>query len=498
MNAHISELEYVMKSQTTRPLCASMYSGRESLFFKSVRGLNAPCQYKYLAKSCKESVVDTFLIAFYIRDCRFGKGEREVGRRLLIWLFINQPLLFSKVIHYIPEYGRWDDILYFFPGVLDLSVREHVQDNYVSVISSNKHLNVLTIQKDMVRIYANQLIKDQKNMLEGKKCSFAAKWAPTEGDSLDRQYGIYLMLAREMKISARSLRKKYLTPLRSYLHVVERFMCDRNWSNIDYNKVPSCAMKRLKNSFENHDKDRYIKWGMTKVNVKQLKQPYELVREMRTKGYADKTCEAQWDIIEKKYGALNNDVVVVDTSYSMRVPNYVPFDVAVSMGLLCSKGKFNNIVFNTTPSCVIIQDNSLYQRWSQIANINWGGSTNIESAFELIIERGKKYSLSQDEMPKRLWIVSDMKTDDLINFEAIDKMYAKFNYKRPQIIFWNVNGSSSDFKVSIDDCGTAKISGYSPSIMNSILLSNGYFSANKIMMESIVNERYNLIRKALV
>ena len=70
---------------------SGMCDGRLSLFFKSIRGINVPLLYTYLSKSLSENVIDTFLMSFHIRDCRGGKGEREIGRRCLIWLFLNKP-----------------------------------------------------------------------------------------------------------------------------------------------------------------------------------------------------------------------------------------------------------------------------------------------------------------------------------------------------------------------------------------------------------------------
>ena len=495
-------------------------SGRLSLFFKSVRGLNAPRQYQYMVEASHESVTDAFLLAFHTRDCRGGKGERELGRRCLVWLFINYPRLFAKVAKLLPEYGRWDDVLQFFPGVLDLSNIEFVRANYVSTVPTGKRLVVLrTLQTQMVQLFGRKLQEDLENMTQGKSCSLAAKWAPTEGDSLDSKSGVFKSLATEMKVSPRALRKQYLTPLRAYLKIVERFMCDREWDEIDYNKVPSCAMKRLKKSFEKHDETRFQEWRdalqkgdpkVAKVNAKQL-QPHELVREMRTSCHADGVCAAQWKIMEEecmKNGSLDNDIAVVDTSASMHSPDYLPYDVACAMGLLiskCSVGKFKHhvLTFNSVPAFAVIKDAPIYDRWRQLSSISWGGSTNLQATFELILNRGKECKLTQEDMPKRLWIISDMQFNQVngygavTNFEAIEKMYAASGYTRPQIVFWNVNGSSSDFPVSVGDHGTALISGFSPSVMKAVLEGDDSFSPYSIMRKSLDSDRLQPVRLAL-
>jgi hypothetical protein len=529
MSFHNSKFAYAMMNDYAltangavslkSPDYSGVSSGRITLFFKCIRGLNVPQQYQYMVNSNNESVVDTFLLAFHIRDCRGGKGEREIGRRCMIWLFINHPKLFSNVVKLLPDYGRWDDLLQFFPGVLDLSEIDHVRANYMSKIPTQEHLNILhTLQNQIVEFFCKTIKEDLDNMNNGKPCSLAAKWAPTEGDSLDKKFGVFKTFALIMKVSPRTLRKKYITPLRSYLKIVERYMCNNEWDKIDYNKVPSCAMFRLKKSFEKNDQTRFQEWRdllkkndpkISKINAKQL-YPHQLIKEMRENGSADSVCEAQWKVMEDecmKNGALDDDIVVVDTSSSMHSPNYLPLDVACSIGLLiskCSTGKFKNhvISFNTTPSFHIIDNTSIYQRYRQLIEIDWGGSTNLQATFEMILSRAKKYNLINEDMPKRLWIISDMQFDqvngygNMTNFEIIDKMYTDSNYTRPQIIFWNVNGSSNDFPVSVSDKGTVLISGFSPIIMKSIL-NGGNLSPYDIMRNTLESERLLSVRNAL-
>lgn len=476
--------------------------GRISLFFKSSRGLDKERLHQYLSKSSDESIVDTILISFHIRDCRGGKGERNLGRSAFLWLFVNYPVEFLKVLRFLPEYGRWDDLLQFFPKVYSAS------DTF-------DHCN---IQIKIVEFFVEKIKEDYNLMLQGKPCSLVAKWAPTQKDSLDRKYGVFNTIANKMGVTPRTLRKTYITPLRKYLNIVEKFMSGSKWEEIDYNKVPSCAMKRLKDAFSKHDDVRFNEWknalslGDAKVCGKQL-FPYELVKEIRTKNKADEVCEAQWKIIEEecmKNGSLNSDVAVVDTSSSMHTNSFLPFDVAISMGLLisgCSEGKFKNLVFtfNDVPTSIVINGTNLESRYNEIKNIPWGGSTNIQATFEMILERGKKFSLKQDDIPKRLWIISDMQFNQvtggrnyLTNFQEIERMYENSGYTRPQIIFWNVDGKTLDFPVTSDQNGTVMISGFSPSIMKAILSGKcAEFSPFLILQETLNSDRLLPIRLAL-
>lgn len=50
-------------------------------------------------------------ILFFARDVRGGLGERRVFRIILDWLAHNEKISVFKNISFIPEYGRYDDLL---------------------------------------------------------------------------------------------------------------------------------------------------------------------------------------------------------------------------------------------------------------------------------------------------------------------------------------------------------------------------------------------------
>lgn len=482
------------KSLST-PDDSKIYEGRLFLFFKAMRGILDENLYNNLHKSATEDLIDTFLLSFNTRDPRGGKGERELGRKMLKWLFLEYPIQFNKIFELIPEYGRWDDLLIFFTIDRDVEL-------------SDEHEK---IQKSIIKFFAKQLKKDKALMLQGKPISLCAKWAPTEKDSKDKKYQLVDILCKEMKITKTAYRKEYISPLRYYLQIVERYMCLNLWYSIDYSKVPSCAMKKLKKSFEKHEPELYNTWkrnldsGKTKVNAKAL-YPHELIKEIRQNGVADEVCLAQWKVLEdevKKLGVLSKTLVVVDTSGSMESPNYLPLDIATAMGLLVSnlvEGEFHNhvITFETDPVFVVLKDGNLSSRYNQIRSIPWGGSTNLQKTFDMILERANRAGLTDEQMPDKLFIISDMQFNDiegysyntkLTNFEYIDEQYKKFGYKRPNIFFWNVNGLSTDFPVSVKDDGTCLISGASPSIIESVIKAKE-FNSISIMRTELDKSRY--------
>ena len=499
-------------------------NGRISLFFKAVRGLDDERLYEYLSKAALESITDSFLLAFHIRDCRGGKGERDLGRKCLVWLFLNYPNEFCCVAPLISEYGRWDDLMELWPGVLDLSNIESVREKYdFSNILSLDYLRKL--QLSFVNIVGTQLKKDLDEMHLGNPISICAKWAPTQNDSYDRKYKVVKTLTNVMGITPKTYRKIYTSPLRQYLKIVERYMCEKKWDQIEYSKVPSCAMKRLKKAFAKNAPDEFADWkkklsvGEVKVNAKQL-FPHELIYEIRRKNTSDEVCEAQWKVLEeeaKKLGSLEDIITVCDVSGSMQSwgegnhktkLSFCPMDVAMGLSLLVAntvKGVFHNhiLTFHEKPTFHLVYDgSSLYNRYKRLASADWGGSTNLQATFDLILNKAIAHGLSENDMPKRLFIISDMQFDsidrgsNMTNFELIKKKYLDSGYKMPDIVFWNVCGSSSDFPVSVRDNGTALISGFSVDIMSSFI-DGKEFSPYSTLRYTLDSERLTPIRSVL-
>ena len=75
----------------------------------------------------------------------------------------------------------------------------------------------------------------------------------------------------------------------------------------------------------------------------------------------------------------------------------------------------------------------------------------------------------------------------------IDEMFTEAGYVRPGIIFWNINSRGGNFPASFDEMGTALISGFSPSIMKSVISNPNSLTPVNIMKETVNSERYELV-----
>ena len=71
----------------------------------------------------------------------------------------------------------------------------------------------------------------------------------------------------------------------------------------------------------------------------------------------------------------------------------------------------------------------------------------------------------------------------------IRTMYEEAGYKMPSIIYWNIQSRGNNIPVSFDATGTALISGFSPSILKSVVRGE-IISPEQIMDQTILSERY--------
>lgn len=439
-------------------------------------------------------------IIAYIRDCRGGKGERSCGRILLKWLGNNYPDLLSKNLDlFISEYGRYDDVFHIF--------------------GSNKECNDELYKYVINRLQKDYEILHNKDKNNTDTISLLAKWFPSENKSLDYKYKYNKHIAQLSNISQKTLRKKYLSPLRKHINIVETKMCSNDWENIDYSKLPSCAMNLYKNAFKKHSPEKYeqfllkLQTNETTINASVL-YPYQIIENYLkdTTTSMDSLYEAQWKEMENKLNILNNALVLCDTSGSMEG---MPLNIATSLSILISS-KMNDsykdlvLTFEAKPQLYKIKGETLRQKIKSLTNAPWGMNTDFIAALKLILEYGKTNNIIAKNMPKRLIVISDMQFDEAerlnsweniskedntytTNYKMIEQLYSESEYEVPHIIFWNV-GEHQDVQVEDSDKkNVTMISGFSPDILNSILTSDEPITPYSSMMSVLNQKRYDAL-----
>jgi hypothetical protein len=174
-------------------------------------------------------------------------------------------------------------------------------------------------------------------------------------------------------------------------------------------------------------------------------------------------------------------------------------DVAVSLGLyLADKntGAFKDtfLTFSDSPQLLHLNGN-IVQKVQQMVQSKWAMTTNLHAALDKILTVAKAGNVPQEEMPDMLLILSDMQFNQCTRFddsafEMIGRKYGDAVYDMPKIVFWNLNAAYGNQPVKYDTSGVALVSGFSPALVKG--LSNvENFSPESIMLDTIMNERYN-------
>jgi hypothetical protein len=399
----------------------------------------------------------------WARDVRGGAGEREVVRNILLSLEKNYPEVLDRVLPHLAEFGRWDDMLIF--------------------------------KTKAVKAKAFTLIGDALRERNG----LAAKWMPRQGP-----------LAAEIRAFFGMSPKFYRKSLVEMTKVVEQNMCANTWTEINYSHVPSLAAARYQKAFKKHDQTGYEAYkaklvtGEAKVNAAAV-YPYDVIKSRRFGG-DDTVIQAQWDALPNFIG---DELVlpVVDVSGSMSCPvggnaNLRCIDVSVSLGLYLAdknKGPFKDmfLTFSEKSKLEVLKGN-LLDKLNQMEASDWGMSTNLHAAFEAILKYAEKGNVPAEDMPKYILIMSDMEFNHCARYDdsamqMIERKYKAAGYEVPNIVFWNLNARAGNVPVKHDKSGVALVSGFSPSIMTSILAAED-LSPESVMMKTLTSPRYAVIK----
>lgn len=422
----------------------------------------------------------------WLRDILQGAGEREQFRSLFKELIYANPILAGKILSKIPYtgIGRWDDVLVAWGTPL--------QDQAVSMIV--EALN--------------------------SGDALCAKWMPRRKKGKDNTILRTLVEAFTTGNLPYSTKEKIFRKKLSELSVtVEQQMCAKEWDKIDFNHVPSKAIQKNRKAFHRNVGDKYTAWldSLTKgdvgvkVNAKAT-HPHnitEMVLEMsgwrcgiKTDPQSRALAEAQWKALPDYVAGSDEKIIpMVDVSGSMYG---LPFTVAATLGAYFAQrntGAFSGelITFTDTPSFIKIPQ-GLVPAVGRILHSPVGYSTNVEAAFKLILNTAKKANLSQEDLPTKILLISDMEFDgsrcihgnSKTTFQKMQQAYEKEGYKLPQVVFWNVAGRQGNSPVTIHETGTALVSGFSPSILTAVMKGVEELSPVSVMMSKLNEPRYNL------
>ena len=496
---------------TTFDACLDLFSTIGALRTRS----DAEIEKKFEAAYC-ESPLTAMKTVFYARDIKEGLGERRVAKVCLKHLASRHPEDIKANFGNIVKYGRFDDLYC---------------------------LTDTAVEKEAYAYMKAVFAEDIKAYNEHKPYSLAAKWLKSaNGTDLEtRRLG--RLTAKYFGLSEATYRRA-LSKLRRGLDLIETQMTENKWDVIDFTKVPGGAVKKYTKAFCRHQKQRYfdyiiaVKEGkkisvkavdgtekevIAKINTKYL-FPYEILEKYISKhSWGNIFClkdkrkyradlEVMWaglnDYIQ---GVESNTIVIADTSLSMAGR---PMATSVGLGIYFAernRGVFHNkfMTFSSKPSWVSLPEGaSLYDKLSVVPSIC--ETTNLEAAFDLILNTAVSNGLSQEDMPKSLIIITDMEFDqcvvdnstrckeypshttDMTFYDRMKANYEVYGYKLPNITFWNASARNNTYHVTKNIPHVRLVSGQSPSVFRSLIDGKAH-TPYEVMLEVLSSSRYDSV-----
>ena len=454
-------------------------------------------------KAFDENPVYALKCLFYLRDARGGQGERRFFRVVTKWLADNKTAAMKRNLNYVPEFGRWDDLYVFVDTALE---------------------------QDAFNLMGDQFVLD----LQCKTPSLLAKWLKSENTSSADSRALATKTRKTFGLTPREYRKS-LSILRARINVLERLMSAGQWDKIEFDKIPSKAGLVYRNAFARHDVERmradknavaykdFVQDKNTKVNAKAL-YPYEVVAKAtdysgmnrgwywsenysRNDPVERAAINKYWDNLEDYFNGASLDALcMIDTSGSMwGTEASAPINIAISIGLYAAeraRGPFHGhyISFSSRPQLIETYGSDFVDKVRRIYSTNLCENTNIEAAFDMLLNTAIKSHCRQSDLPKTIIVVSDMQFDaqrgrygvsNATLMENIAYKWQRAGYQMPELVYWNVQARGNNVIPMQAKDGITFVSGFSPVLFEQIMKGKtGY----DLMMDKLNSERYECIR----
>lgn len=460
-----------------------------------------------LTAAWKEDRLHFWKYLFYLRDVRGGMGERSVFRNAYLHMLDTDPEAACKFLPLIPEYGRWDDLVWILCNCGGSSMGEHVRYT-------------------IARMIGGQLEADLSAVKGLGSVSLLAKWLPSvnAGRGSRREADVLLgWLSNAGYDYSRASYRKTLSLLRKALKIVETDVAAKTYGNIDYKAVPSVANTYYAKLFMKYDGARRlayldeVKAGKKKINASVV-FPHDIYKLADSRG-GNETCEAMWKALPDTVAGARGVLVVLDGSRSMNgtVPGsaVTAADVGGALAVYFSErssgefaGKF--ITFSNNPRMVDISAcETLCEKKNAVRKYREVANTDIYKTFRLILDTAVESGAPQEDMPGTVLVISDMEFDscaysslnardgrntehcDEKLFDTISAEYAAAGYLMPRLAFWNVNSRTNSIPVTGNKMGVVLVSGYSQNVCRMVL--GGRLDPYAALLDELDGERYSAV-----
>ena len=457
------------------------------LFLFGSRETNFPKLIALLQDLDARDIDDFIKLLIFIRNPRTGKGERLISRYLLQWLLINYPTKMHSLLPRIPDFGRWDDIFWLFPGAVNLDNIKFVRTNYLSNITKHQLAISKQVQKSIVKFISDQMLEMFHDFMHGKKAGLLAKWLPLENSALNKKFKIVETLIEQLQISFQDYRIVYLRPMRQSLDLCETSMCAQEWSNINYDNIGNRCLFKHRNAFRRHDHRRFTNWGKSKAKPYYIR-PQLLVNKclddiMYSSHLQDRsTISYEWCRITK-FIDTNSDAIalpVIDVRgglYAMRGKVRL-ISMALALALIFAYNKrsiFKNYVLTCQEKNEIqikkikpLQIKNSLNTLRVIFTVDPTASIILKKVLDYISE----YDACHEKIPKTVvyFASHDIKLGS--DWAKICNAFKDNKITQPRLISWNMCSEEISYRKIDTNC--VMINGYRDDIFRYFLVYGDY------------------------
>ena len=514
---------------------------------------------------------------FNLRDLRNGKGEKDLTVMVILEMckyFRELVCLLLPLL--VSEFGSFSDVfrIYLYAEEEDPEIRSFIQNAckeilVLQLISDDEELNNSASgggaaeKKPKVSLACKWAPAEKKGKTKDGKKKLSKRAKIQSRMTSEIAFGILCRKSPSPKhfeadgVTPKPKAKSYALAeyrkmrarLNKYINVVEQKLCAGNWSSVEPSQVPACALNKYRNAFRNkkndgttqrsEDPDRVKCAENFDVAIKKCIETGEglhgtvkgadgicqkYVRSVRNlyETDADPVIEAQWQNLLKETrdkfaegGGLPPCVALVDVSGSM---NGIPMEVAVALGLLVAEtapeGWRNRVItFHEDPTWHQIRGDTLKEKVYNLMGAPWGGSTNFAKALNMILSVATESHIPQEDMPKVLFVFSDMCWDAANGshsgyrgshyfrdgaesstgfnhgVESARRAFVEAGYEPPHIVLWNLRGEVETRACETISTGVSQMSGYSQVMLNHFMEGT--------MLEMVEETPSDLVMKVL-
>lgn len=437
---------------------------------------------------------------FFAGDVRQGIGERRLFRICYKSLSVLNPDAAVALVRLVPEYSRWDNLIY--------------------VIENKSSLSNKLVMSSIYDTMKKQISEDLEGMKNGKSISLLAKWLPSISTKnptkrcFRKKFQCYIGWTNEEY-------RKILSSLRKYLDLVEIKMEKGEWDKIKYEDVPSCANLMYNKAFFNHDRERREKYieavknGEKKINASVLFPHNILQKYYENSKQKMEDIEVLWNNLPDYMNGNGYSISVLDTSGSMfynETKDGIPIGIiAMAIAIYCTQRasgylKDKIITFSEKPKFLSLNNcETLFDYYKALKSYSEYANTDIEAVFDLLLITAVRNNLAQEDLPRNIVIESDMEFDECarshsetispVLFENIKEKWERRGYKLPRLIFWNIYSRTNTVPIKSNDLGVCLVSGFSPTILKMVLSDE--LDPYKNLVNVLNSERYNPVEEAV-